>query len=66
MKFDEDDLGLYMDLQLKREGDWKRVKPDQAKKALITAGDKRRGPSDLEADELTGLLAQNDDGDCYE
>ena len=33
VKFDEDNMGLYMDLQLDQEGHWKRVKPDQAKKA---------------------------------
>ena len=55
IKFDEDDLGLYMDFQIKRDSAWKRVKPEQARKAL-TAGGKRTGPAEVDADELTGLL----------
>ena len=59
VKFDENDFGLFMDLQLERDRHWKRVKPEQARKALAAAGDKRGGPAELEADELTGLLASD-------
>ena len=49
IKFDEDDLGLYMDLKLKKEGQWNRVKPSQAQ-----AANKNRGKS------VTKELAEND------
>ena len=57
VKFDEDDLGLFMDLQIERDGHWRRVKPKQARKALAAAGDKRGGgPSVLGDGELADLL----------
>ena len=57
IKFDESDYGLYMDLQMERDGPWRRVKPDQAKQAADKAGAGRSGgPDSLEADELSGLL----------
>ena len=30
VKFDEDDLGLFMDVQMQRDGPWRRIKPEQA------------------------------------
>ena len=44
VKFDEQDLGLFMDLQTEREGPWKLVKPEQARKAVPES----TGPSDDE------------------
>ena len=38
IKFDEEDLGLYMDVQLVKDGLWKRVKPEQAKKLAKIVG----------------------------
>ena len=54
IRFDEDDGGLFMDLKLNTESDWKRVKPDQA----INANKKRRQPRtvNLDVDELQSLL----------
>lgn len=60
VKFDEDDTGLFMDMQLTREGSWKRVKPEQAKQALIRSGNDRSGPSAVAADELVELLGDED------
>lgn len=40
VKFDESDLGLYMDLQIERDGSWRRVKPDQARQANSRSGTK--------------------------
>ena len=34
IKFDEDSLGLYMDIQLSPDWQWQRVKPDQARQAV--------------------------------
>ena len=57
VKFDESDLGLFMDIQLTRDGSWKRVKPEQARKAAAASGVKRNGgPDELAAEELTDLL----------
>ena len=49
VKFDEEDLGLYMDIQM-------RIKPEQARKALSATGKQRNGPAAIGDDELTGLL----------
>ena len=49
IKFDEDDLGLYMDLKLRKDGQWNRVKPSQA-----LAANKNRGRS------VTKELVEND------
>ena len=54
IKFDEDDYGLYMDLKLDDDSDWKRVKP-----ALAEAANKKRRVArtkDLDEDELKNLL----------
>ena len=57
VKFDEDELGLYMDLQLKRDGPWRRIMPEQARNATKTSGiRKTAGPSVMQEDELTELL----------
>ena len=28
VKFDEETMGLFMDLQTRRDGEWKRIKPE--------------------------------------
>ena len=38
VKFDESDLGLYMDLQVELDGPWRRVKPDQVRQAADKTG----------------------------
>ena len=49
VKFDEEDLGLFMDMQLDKGGHWRRVKPDEAKLAHTGT---RTGPEKLGATEL--------------
>ena len=55
IKFDEEDFGLFMDLKLSEDLDWKKVKSAQA----INANKKRRKPRtpDLDEDELHGVPA---------
>ena len=54
IKFDEDDLGLFMDLKLKTEGDWKRVKPAQATAA--NRGRSKNVTKEIDEEELRELL----------
>lgn len=56
VKFDESEFGLYMDLQIKKDGPWRRVRPDRARIAAGPAGS-GDGPSCLEADKLSEMLA---------
>ena len=56
VKFDEETLGLFMDLQTDKDGDWKRVKPDQARRALSRRPKGKEGPTGLEDDEILSLL----------
>ena len=58
VKFDEDNYGLFMDVQIVKDGPWRRVKPDQARQAagkMIT-----NGPTEMDASELTGLLGEDE------
>ena len=55
VKFDENDLGLYMDIQIKKDGHWKRVNPEQARTANQRSG-LTTGPDTLDADDLSALL----------
>ena len=53
VKFDEEDLGLFMDMQMDRDGPWRRVKPAQARRALALSGKAgRSGPEEMDADEF--------------
>ena len=57
VKFDEENCGLYMDVQTSKEASWKRIRPKHAYKVLENgrrAG--RTGPEDLEEEELKSLL----------
>ena len=63
VKFDEDDLGLFMDIQLKKDGAWKRIKPDQARRALASAGSSRGGPDRMGDEEIVGLLSNKGGSD---
>ena len=56
VKFDEDDLGLFMDVQMQRDGPWRRIKPEQARRALEVSGSRRNGPDNMHADEIAGFL----------
>ena len=57
VKFDEESLGLFMDVQMKRDGDWKRIRPSQAHRHLATR-QKRTGPDDMGDDEIESLLGE--------
>ena len=59
VKFDEDELGLYMDIQLNKDAPWRRVKPEQARKALASAGTRKSGPAPIDDDELSDLLGSD-------
>ena len=59
VKFDEDELGLFMDVQAERDGEWRRIKPHQAYEALRTRSRKYNGPGDMDADEIKSLLGDS-------
>ena len=59
VKFDEEDKGLFMDLRLDEESEWKRVKPEQA----AAAAKKRNRTQDLDTDELRSLLDSGEDSE---
>ena len=59
IKFDEKDAGLYMDVQVEKDGQWKRIKPVQAKGL---AGRRRGGPEAMDEEELKSLVG-SDSGD---
>ena len=60
IKFDEDNLGLFMDMQLRKDGPWKRVDSEQAKQAN---GRKSTGPDSFATAELVSLLSETQDID---
>ena len=60
VKFDEDDGGLFMDLKLSDESEWKRVKPSHAAAANKRRKNKTRT---LEEDELKELLGGGEEED---
>ena len=55
IKFDEEDSGLFMDLQLRGGSDWKRVKPEHA--AAATGQKNRSKTQGLNSEELKDLLS---------
>ena len=56
IKFDEENLGLYMDVCTKKDGNWRRIRPAHAYKVLEGKKDDRNGPEDMEEDEIRSLL----------
>ena len=60
VKFDP--LGLYMDMQVKPDATWQRVRPEQARQANLREGNATSGPKEMEFDDLKSLL----DGDGSE
>lgn len=60
VKFDEDNLNLFMDLQTKKDGPWKRVLPDQAAAAMAGRKKKTDVLRDMATEELTELLGDDD------
>ena len=59
VKFDEESLGLFMDVQMERDGDWKRIRPHHAYRALGTRS--RGGPEEMEEDEIRTVLGVDDE-----
>ena len=58
VKFDEEDCGLFMEVRMSEEGDWKRVKPAQAMAAVKKT---RKGKvQGMGEDELRGLLSEEE------
>ena len=53
VKFDEENMALFMDL----DGDWKRIRPQQAYKALESRS-RSGGPEDMDEDEIKTLLGE--------
>ena len=53
VKFDEEDMGLFMDIQTSAEERWRRIKPDQARKLART---RSRGPEKLNDSDIVTLL----------
>ena len=58
VKFDEDEAGLFMDVLLKADGQWRRITTAQAR-ALNSR--KRRGPDGFELDELKSLVGSDEE-----
>ena len=60
IKFDDNTTGLFMDIQFKTDGPWKRVRPEQA--VRVAAGSSRSSSrvDEMAADELTFLLAEDE------
>ena len=59
VKFDEDSCGLFLDMQVKPDARWRRVRPDEARKAVADKG-ASGGPSEMEADELRSMIGESD------
>ena len=58
VKFDEQDRGLFMDLKLSEDSDWRRIKPAQAE----AAGRRRKRNNDtkgMDEEELMSLLGSD-------
>ena len=58
IKFNEDDGGLFMDVQTKADGPWRRIRTDQARQ-LNTR--KRKGPAGFDLDELRSMVDSGSD-----
>ena len=55
VKFDEENLGLFMDIQSAKDGEWKRIRPHQAHRAMK---ERRGGPADMDEEEILSLLGE--------
>ena len=53
IKFDEEDKGLFMDIRLADDGDWKRIKPAQA---AASNKNRRKNNGEMDSEELRSLL----------
>ena len=55
VKFDDELLGLYLDIQLPGQ-DWRRIRPDQARAARQTEPALRSGPAELSCEMIAGAI----------
>ena len=60
IKFDEEDLGLFMDIQVKSDGHWRRIKPDQARKMSKSRNNETQRMNDSD---IAVLLGSPGDGE---
>ena len=58
IKFDEEDMGLFMDIQTDADDRWRRIKPEQARKLART---RSRGPEKLNDSDIVTLLGLADE-----
>ena len=65
VKFDEDSLGFFMDIQLRENGNWSRIKPYQARAALANEPQASTGgePAEMEAGDIVDLLVSSNEDD---
>ena len=63
IKFDQDCLNLFMDVQTEKEGDWKRIRPQQAYNILRRRKTDGNGPADMDDDEIRSLLGDRSDSE---
>ena len=59
VKFDEDNYGLMLDVQLPGQ-DWTRIRPDQARAARAVDPSLRTGPRELSLDMIAGAIRSQD------
>ena len=57
VKFDDDQLGLMLDIQLPGQ-DWRRIRPDQARAARDNNPRLRLGPLELTSDMISGAIEE--------
>lgn len=56
VKFDDSALDLMMDVKLGE--DWKRIRPSEARVALLNNPKLRRGPEEMTSEDLSGLISR--------
>ena len=60
VKFDEESLGLFMDIQTREDGDWKRIRPEQARKTVRNRS--RPGPVEMDETDIQSVLGETGSG----
>ena len=63
VKFDEDRMNLYLDMQLDQGQDWRRVLPEQARIATTGRSRDLSGPKELKIDDLNNPLEKGNGSD---
>ena len=60
IKFDEEDGGLFMDIKLNPDAEWKRIKPREAEKRIKV---KKGKTKTMDEEELRSLFSGGSDSD---